>query len=84
MYLSRLTIERVGKYGRSDSAGDPLVATVKVANDVGDQTIRLSDECSRRVLAIIADELVAAVRQTAQIVASDIVTALPAPQSVEA
>ena len=84
MFLAGLKIERMGKYGPTQRAEDPLVAVVKVGNDFGDQTIRLTDECARRVLAIIAEELVAAVRQTAQIVAGDILTALPAPQSAEA
>jgi hypothetical protein len=84
MFLSRLTVHREGYfgagYGRADPS-KPFRATVEVIGESGKVELNLSPELSAKIVAVVAEEVVAAGRATAEMMTADALTiaALPEP-----
>ncbi len=88
MFIGRVEISRTGYfgsgYGKPD-ASKPFLAKIEV---FGSQTwlkteLMLSEDLSRRVVEIIADEIAAAGRATAEALVAEAMTvnALPTPEA---
>ncbi len=83
MFLSRLTVAREGYigagYGRADPT-KPFHATIEVIGQNGKIELNLTHELSQRIVAIVAEEVAAAGRATAEMMTADAMTiaALPA------
>ena len=74
MMLTRLTVSRVGYSPYSYSNPDPtkpFQATIEVHGIAAKVELTLSSELSRRILEIVADEVAAAGRATAEIMVAD-------------
>jgi hypothetical protein len=71
MILQQLTISQVYKYKKDE----PLryKGAIKYAGDYGEVSVTLNDETSRRVLAVIADQLVETSREIAQDLTAEII-----------
>lgn len=82
MFLSRLTVTREGYYSYSSSADPkkPLLATIEVIGTSGKVELNLSPELSNKIVAIVAEEVAAAGRATAEMMTADAlsIAALPA------
>lgn len=72
MVLQRVSITRAGYhgYGQVDPAS-PFSATIEVTGASGKVELNLSEGLSRRIVEIIADEVAAAGRATADIMVAD-------------
>lgn len=82
MFLARLSVHREGyfsDYSRADPA-KPFRATIEVVGQSGKVELVLSPELSDRIVAIVAEEVAAAGRATAEMMTADALTiaALPA------
>ena len=82
MFLSRLTVTREGYYS-GYSKPDPtklFAATIEVIGRSGKIELSLSHEMSQRIVEIVAEEVAAAGRATAEMMTADAMTiaALPA------
>ena len=76
MFLAKLSITREGYIGRSYGRADPskpLRATVEVIGESGTTELNLGPEASNRLIAIIADELAASARATAEAMTADFI-----------
>lgn len=84
MLVRSIHIARDGDWGggRIDPT-KPLRAVVQVEGQHGKVELNLSDDMSKRVIDLIADEIVAAGRKTAEAMTADILNtqALPAPEA---
>lgn len=83
MFITQIQIYRDGYlsgYTTPDQS-KPFSAKVEVAGVRGKTELLLSPELSRRVIEIIADELMAATRATAEAMTAEVlsVAALPSP-----
>lgn len=81
MFLSKLVVTREGYYGYSTpDPKKPLLATIEVIGKSGKVELSLSPDLSKRIVAIVADEVAAAGRATAEMMTADAlsVAALPA------
>lgn len=81
MFLSRLTVTREGYYSyNAPDPKKPLVATIEVIGKSGKVELNLSPELSKKIVAIVAEEVAAAGRATAEMMTADAmaVAALPA------
>jgi hypothetical protein len=76
MILERLSITKKYSYKKTE----PLTyeGAIKYANERGEISITLNDETSRKVLAVIADQLVETSKQVAKNLTADVITANPA------
>lgn len=86
MIVQAISIRREGySFGyssyRDADASKPFHATVEIHGRSGKTELQLSPEMSKRILDVIADEVVASSRATADAMTADILeaTALPAP-----
>ena len=85
MFLNSIKIERAGfhgGYGKADPT-KPLNAVVQVQGPLGKVELNLAPEVGERLVALIADEIAAAGRATAEamvatVLSGDAVEALPA------
>ena len=87
MFVRSINIRRDGDYGASYHRIDPtkpLLATIQVEGQSGKVELVLSPDLSRRVVDIIAEEVAAAGRATAQAMTAEIfkVAALQVPDPV--
>jgi hypothetical protein len=83
MFVRSINIGREGDYGYGEFLADkPFRAKIKVAGQHGEIELNLSADMSQRIVAIIAEEVAAAGRATAEAMTADVfnVAALPAPQ----
>lgn len=86
MFIGRIEISRVGYigngYGKPD-ASKPFLAKIEVFGLQTKTELFLSEELSRRVVEIVADEVAAAGRATAEAMVAEAMTvsALPAPEA---
>ncbi len=86
MFIGRIEISRVGYigsgYGTPD-ASKPFLAKIEVFGTHSKTELLLSEELSRRVVEIVADEIAASGRATAEALVAEAlnVSALPAPKS---
>jgi hypothetical protein len=78
MFLGKLQITREGYYGRSIGGradpNKPLRATVEIIGANGTTELDLGPEASARLIACIADELLAASKATAEAMTAEILT----------
>lgn len=76
MFITAINIHRDGYfgYGKHDPS-KPLRATVAVEGQHGKVELNLSPEASDRMVALIADEIVAATKATAQLMTSGVLNA---------
>lgn len=82
MFIGRVAIAREGYIGHgygSPDASKPFRATIEVFGQNGKIEMNLSAELSAKIVAIVADEIVAAGRATAEAMTAEVmtVTALP-------
>lgn len=83
MHVRTIEIRRENDYGYGAfDASKPFRAIIKVNGQHGQVELNLSAELSQRVVAIIADEVAAAGRATAEAMTAEIITqaALAAPE----
>lgn len=84
MFVRSIHIKRAGAYGYQGERVDlskPFAATIEVEGQHGKVELTLSPDMSRRVVEIIAEEVAAAGRATAEAMTADVLTALPAPEA---
>lgn len=86
MFVTRIAVQREGYYGGYGAKPDPskpFHATIEVMGQHGKIELNLSAEMSDRIVGIIADEVAAAGRATAEAMTADVlnVTALAAPEA---
>ena len=80
LVLQRISIYRVASSGFTYSkpdAASPFKCTIEVAGANGKVELNLSDDLSRRIVEIIADEVAAAGRATADIMTADALLVTP-------
>jgi len=83
MIVRSINIARDGDYGYGAvDASKPFRCKIKVGGVNGEIELLLSTEMSQQILALIADEVAAAGRATAQAMVAEVfnVTALPGPE----
>jgi hypothetical protein len=86
MFIGRIEIQRDGYVGYgygSPDASKPFIAKIEVFGSRTKSELILSPELSRRVVEIVADEIAAAGRATAEAMVAEAlnVVALPAPDA---
>jgi hypothetical protein len=82
MHLNRLNIRRVASKAWQDpTPADPFAATIEMIGAHGKVELELSQDLSRRILAVVAEEVANAGRATAEAMVAEAITcvALPAP-----
>lgn len=84
MFIGRVEISRVGYIGHgygSPDASKPFIAKIEVFGTSVKTELVLSEELSRRVVEIVADEIAAAGRATAEAMTAEAlnVAAIAAP-----
>lgn len=82
MFVNQLILRRDGFYGAGYGKADPTKpfrATIEVQGRHGKVELELSPELSDRIVAIVADEVAAAGRATAEALVASCLSALPAP-----
>jgi hypothetical protein len=86
MFIGRVEISRQGYigngYGKADP-GKPFIAKIEVFGSQTKTEMVLSEDLSRRVVEIVADEIAKAGRATAEAMTAEAlnVVALPAPEA---
>lgn len=87
MFVTRIAVSREGYYGSSygskADANKPFRATIELHGQHGKIELNLSAEMSERIVSIIAEEVAAAGRATAEAMTADVlnVVALAAPEA---
>ena len=81
MFVNSISIRRDGYlgYGKPDHS-PPLKATIEVEGQHGKVELNLSADLSKRVVEIIADEIAAAGRATAEALTASCLNATPTKQ----
>ena len=86
MFVNQIAIRREGYYGGYSKADPtkPFHATIEVEGDYGKVELKLSADMSARIVEIIAEEVAAAGRATAEAMTATVlnVAALAAPAEV--
>lgn len=79
LVLNRVTIHRKGlhSWDKADPAS-PFHATIELQGATGKVELNLSEALSRRIVEIVADEVVAAGRATAEAMVADAMLIQPA------
>ncbi len=80
MFVTQVTVRREGYYAYGTASPDkPFVATVELHGQRGKIELNLDPAMSKRIVDIIADEVAAAGRATAEAMTADVmnVKALP-------
>lgn len=80
MFITRIMIQREGY---SDNPDKPFIATVHVHGKLNKTELTLSPDMSARVVAVIADEIIAAGKAAAEAMVAETLTvaALPRPEA---
>lgn len=79
MFITAINISREGYYGfGKQDPTKPLRASVAVEGQHGKVELNLSPEASDRMVALIAEEIVAATKATASLMTSNVLTATSA------
>lgn len=85
MFVTRIAVQREGHYSTyaKPDPSRPFRATIEVLGQHGKIALNLSPEMSDRIVGIIADEVAAAGRATAEAMTADVlnVSTLPAPEA---
>lgn len=85
MFVTRIAVSRDGYYG-SYGGGKPdptkaFRATIEVLGNHGKIELNLSPEMSDRIVAIIAEEVAAAGRATAEAMTADVLNVVALPRA---
>lgn len=84
MFIKSINVGREGYYGYGKCDPSlPLRASVVVEGDTGKVELNLSSEASQRMVALIADEIVAATRATAQLMTADVLQGIKPALEIE-
>lgn len=76
MFITSINITRDGYYGYGKhDPSKPLRATVAVEGQHGKVELNLTSEASDRMVALIAEEIVAATKETASLMTSGLIAA---------
>lgn len=82
MFVTSINIRREGYYGSygggTAKPDKPFNATIEVHGQHGKVELNLSPDMSARIVAIIADEVAAAGRATAEAMTASVLDAVPA------
>ena len=82
MFISSISIHReghfAGLYGKPDPS-KPFIARIEVVGQQSKVELLLSAEMSARIVEIVADEVAAAGRATADAMVADVLTAAATP-----
>lgn len=81
MFVTSISIRREGYYGPGYGKAEPnkpFNCTVEVHGQRGKVELNLEPEMSKRIVEIIADEIAAAGRATAEALTANIITGQPA------
>lgn len=75
MFVTRISIHREGFYGSYGTPKEdkPFRATVELHGATGKVELNLDPEMSKRIVAIVADEVAAAGRATAKAMTAEII-----------
>lgn len=82
MFITSIDIRREGYYGAGYGRPDPAKpfnATIEVHGANGKVELKLSPDMSKRIVAIVADEVAAAGRATAEAMTAECLTATALP-----
>jgi hypothetical protein len=82
MFVTSISVRRDGYYGAGYGKPDPskpFKATVEVHGQHGKIELVLDPDMSKRIVALIADEVAAAGRATAEAMTADVLTAKALP-----
>ena len=79
MFVNAISIRRDGYYGSSGDPSKPFRTTIEVQGQHGKVELTLSPAMSEKIVAIIAEEVAAAGRATAEAMTAQCLTALPSP-----
>ncbi len=85
MFVTSINVRREGYYGAGYGKADPnkpFAATIELHGQHGKVELQLSPEMSQRIVAIIADEVAAAGRATAEALTANFLEATPALEQV--
>lgn len=85
MIVSRISITSEGwysGYGKPD-ASKPLRATIEIHGDHGKTELNLPPETSEKIIALIADEVADAGRETARLLTAKALEMKPAAKQLE-
>lgn len=81
MFVTSISVRREGYYGpygggvaKEDA---PFQATVELHGQLGKVELKLDPEMSKRIVAVIADEVAAAGRATAEAMTADFISGQP-------
>ena len=83
MFVTAVSIRRegyYGSYGKPDPA-KPFAATIEVHGQHGKVELQVSQELSNRIIEVIADEIAAAGKATAEAMTASFINAQPALSS---
>lgn len=85
MFVTSVTMRRQGYFGGSFGTkadpSKPFEATIEVHGQHGKVELRLSPDLSARIVGIVADEIAAAGRATAEALTASCLNALPSPEA---
>lgn len=86
MFIGRVEISRIGYHGMgygTPDASKPFLAKIEVFGTQTKTELLLSEEMSRRIVEIVADEIAKSGRATAAALVAEAMTvsALPAPEA---
>lgn len=81
MFVTRISIHRDGYYGSGYGSAPkedkPFHATIELHGATGKVELNLDPEMSKRIVAIVADEVAAAGRATAEAMTAEIISGQP-------
>lgn len=84
MHLKQLTIRRDGYYGYGKvDPTRPLACTIELEGDRGSVTLNLDPDMSKRVLDLVASEVAAAGRATAERMTAEVISGTPMLEGAE-
>jgi hypothetical protein len=76
MFVTRVTLSRKDRFYKPDPT-KPFEATVELHGDFGKMELNLGPEVSDRLMALLADEVAAAGRQTAELMTAKCLEVAP-------
>ena len=82
MFVRSINVSRDGDYGSiydKVDASKPFIASIAVEGSHGEVKLRLSPELSQRIVGIIAEEVAAAGRATAEAMTADVLNVISLP-----
>ncbi len=85
MFVTSINVRREGYYGSNYGKADPkkpFNATIELHGQHGKVELNLSQDMSQRIVAILADEIAAAGKATAEALTSNFLEAAPALEQV--